>query len=67
MQSAKCKVIRAKERYVILSEHSEPKDLGTDFTAKVNELRRSFDSAGAPLRMTGLFFVRIIALAGENG
>ena len=37
--------MRAKERYVILSEHSEPKDLGTDFTAKVNELRRSFDSA----------------------
>ena len=37
---------------VILSERSESKDLGTNLTANINEMRRSFDSAGAPLRMT---------------
>ena len=44
--------IRTRERYVILSERSEPKDLRTKSTAKVNEVWRSFDSAYATLRMT---------------
>ena len=42
---------------VILSERSESKDLGTNLTANINEMRRSFDSAGAPLRMTTAFLV----------
>ena len=42
---------------VILSERSESKDLGTNLTANINEMRRSFDFAGAPLRMTTAFLV----------
>lgn len=38
---------------VILSEQSEPKDPGISFSAKVNPVRRSFDSGLCPpLRMT---------------
>ena len=42
---------------VILSEQSESKDLRTDLTANVKEVRRFFDSAYAPLRMTYLFLL----------
>ena len=41
-----------KEEGVILSDRRESKDLGTDFTAYVTKVRRFFDSANAPLRMT---------------
>ena len=35
----------------------ESKDLGTEYTANVNKMRRFFDSAlRAPLRMTGFSF-----------
>ena len=39
---------------VILSEQRESKDLRTNFTLYINEMRRFFDSAGATLRMTYL-------------
>ena len=39
---------------VILSEQSESKDLRIDYGAEVPEVRRFFDSADAPLRMTDL-------------
>ena len=37
---------------VILRERSEPKDLRMDFTYALSMVRRSFDFADAPLRMT---------------
>ena len=39
---------------VILSEQSESKELRIDYGAEVPEVRRFFDSADAPLRMTDL-------------
>ena len=39
---------------VILSERSESKDLRTYYELCINAMRRFFDSAGAPLRMTYL-------------
>ena len=39
---------------VILSDRRESKDLRTDLTAQVPSVRRFFDSADAPLRMTNL-------------
>ena len=39
---------------VILSEQHESKGLRTDSTANLNEMRRFFDSANTPLRMTYL-------------
>ena len=47
---------------VILSERSEPKDPGTNSTAEVYHMRRFFDSANAPLRMTDLSIVRFDVL-----
>ena len=47
---------------VILGERSEPKDPGTDSTANVYQMRRFFDSANAPLRMTYLPIVRFDVL-----
>ena len=41
------------QRTKILSSRAEPRDLGTDWTANVNEMRRSFDSLRS-LRMTAL-------------
>ena len=34
-----------KQEVVILSEHSESKDLGTDLTANIDEMRRFLDFA----------------------
>ena len=45
---------RTKKERVILSERSESKDLRTDFTRNVNEMRRFLDSLRS-LGMTYLF------------
>ena len=42
---------------VILSEHSEPKDLRTDLRLKVIKMRRSLDSIFIPLGMTESYLV----------
>ena len=45
--------MQKRDDFVILSERSESKDLGTDFTAMVIVVRRSFDyGLRPPLRMT---------------
>jgi len=47
---------------VILSEQSESKDPGTDFTANPDQMRRFLDFAIASLGMTYRYIVRFCVL-----
>ena len=55
-----------KKAVVILSEHSESKDLGTDLTANVIIMRRFLDFANAPLGMTYRYIVRFDGFADPH-
>ena len=58
--------LRVTTNAVILSEQSESKDLGTDFTANMIPMRRFLDFANAPLGMTYRYIVRFDGFADES-